>query len=545
MPIHDRHWTFGKNCHINFPGGGDPIVDTDHAFQSDEGCATWSDGSGSLSFYTNGQGLWDGNHNPVPSPPLGGAQSSTHSAIIVPRAGGGSRFHIFAMQDWAGGSIVGPLTYTAVTVTGTNVNVVAGPAPVTFGPARATERLAAVPHADCDRYWVVSMHMEANLANPTLFAMLIDSDQGPSPGNTWTAPYPYPPVRAAYWMGFSPDGTKIALSTIFGVDILTFNRATGAFGPYARMTGLANPNDSNGWVYGTEFSPDGRFVYFTGLHSGEVRRFDVTPGTHSWASTHLIGTVQPTTKGSYRLGALQRGPNGKLYGVKFYEKTLFEISDPNNNQPANVGFKNDALDANASTLTLNDVGVLGLPTFTRIATDCLGDRCDRLAAQVNAQLAATPEINLLWPCDDRQPIEKPECAPIKIPPLAPWTSIRWGDSRCDCIEGDDTEVMNVTVCNPYSNLTLAGLTIQAVTVVDMNGNPVPNLPDGSPSIELTPIGPHCFGDLAPCACVTRQFVLRLRGAVPGPCRILLKGICFDACFHGDEEDCFVFHVCKD
>jgi len=172
-------------------------------------------------------------------------------------------------------------------------------------------------------------------------------------------------------------------------------------------------------------------------------------------------------------------------------------------------------------------------------------RCKKLAAHVNEQLAGLVKINPLRPCDDRQLFEKPECAPVKFPTLAPWTTIRWGDSKCDCIEGDDTEVMTLTICNPYANLTLAGLTIHMVTVVDMNGNQVPLLPDGSPSIQLTPIGPYCFGDLAPCTCVTRQFVLRLRGAVPGPYRILLQGICFDACFHGDAEDCFVFNVCKD
>jgi hypothetical protein len=62
--------------------------------------------------------------------------------------------------------------------------------------------------------------------------------------------------------------------------------------------------------------------------------------------------------------------------------------------------------------------------------------------------------------------------------------------------------------------------------------------------QLLP-SPYCFGDIAPCTCVTRQFVVRLRGAVPGPYRILLRGICFDACFHGDDEDCFVFQACKD
>lgn len=171
--------------------------------------------------------------------------------------------------------------------------------------------------------------------------------------------------------------------------------------------------------------------------------------------------------------------------------------------------------------------------------------CKKLAANIDKQLAGLNKFNPLRPCDDQQPLEKPECHPLQLPPIAPWTSIRWGDSKCDCIEGDDTEIMQLTVCNPYKNLTLSNLVVNYVTVVDINGNPVPLLPDGSPSIQLVPRGPYCFDDLAPCTCVSREFVLRLRGAPPGPYRILLSGICFNACFHGDEQDCFLFNVCKD
>jgi hypothetical protein len=172
-------------------------------------------------------------------------------------------------------------------------------------------------------------------------------------------------------------------------------------------------------------------------------------------------------------------------------------------------------------------------------------RCRQLAVEVNERLGGVKKFNPLRPCDERQPPEKPECHPLKMEEIVPWTTIRWGDSKCDCIEGDDTEVMLLTVCNPYNNLTLSGLTIQQILVVDAKGDPVPNLPDGSPSVQLVPIGPYCFGDIGPCSCVTREFSLRLRGAVPGTYRILLRGICFDACFHGYADGCFLFSVCKD
>ena len=51
--------------------------------------------------------------------------------------------------------------------------------------------------------------------------------------------------------------------------------------------------------------------------------------------------------------------------------------------------------------------------------------------------------------------------------------------------------------------------------------------------------------VAPAPPSRRQFLLRLRGALGGKHRILLRGICFDACVHGDNDGRFSFDVCKD
>jgi hypothetical protein len=171
------------------------------------------------------------------------------------------------------------------------------------------------------------------------------------------------------------------------------------------------------------------------------------------------------------------------------------------------------------------------------------ERCDRIADQVNAELSRIPRFNIMQKCKGE--LEFPHCAPLELPRIKPLTFVLWGDSRCDCIEGDDTEIMSLVVCNPYSNLILSHFTINRIEVVQDNGQPVPLLPDGSPSIQLVPLGPYCFDDIAPCTCVWRQFVLRLRGAPPGRYRILLQGICFEACIHQLQDDCVAFNVCKD
>jgi hypothetical protein len=143
----------------------------------------------------------------------------------------------------------------------------------------------------------------------------------------------------------------------------------------------------------------------------------------------------------------------------------------------------------------------------------------------------------------------PRCVPARIPDLRPCISVSWGDSRCDCMETDDTEVLCITVCNCYSNVTFTDLSIGYVGATDTNGN-VDYLPDGSPSVQVVPLGPICFGDIPPCrdgrpSCVSREVVLLARGARAGGYQIQMRSICFGAAFGYQTDACFAFDLCQD
>jgi hypothetical protein len=174
--------------------------------------------------------------------------------------------------------------------------------------------------------------------------------------------------------------------------------------------------------------------------------------------------------------------------------------------------------------------------------DDIAERCRRMGLEVQWE-TLKPVHNIMRPC--RGEIDIPPCRDVELPDLRPRVYVFWGDSPCDCIEGDDTEIMFVLVYNPYRNMSLCDVEINRIRVVDAGGNDVPKLPDGSASVQLVPRGKYCFGDLPPCGIAFRQFVLRLRGAPPGPYRILIEGICFELCLHRMTEECVTFDVCKD
>jgi hypothetical protein len=126
------------------------------------------------------------------------------------------------------------------------------------------------------------------------------------------------------------------------------------------------------------------------------------------------------------------------------------------------------------------------------------------------------------------------CLTLERPKIVPCFHLRWGDGPNDHLETDDTEVMCLTVCNPYSNVILKNFTVQLV-LAPAAGGPIPNQADGTPSTMIKPSFMICFDDVPPCdpqgqqSCVSREIVMINRGAIAGKYRIFVI-YCFEACF---------------
>jgi hypothetical protein len=127
------------------------------------------------------------------------------------------------------------------------------------------------------------------------------------------------------------------------------------------------------------------------------------------------------------------------------------------------------------------------------------------------------------------------CQTVEEPRIVPCIHLRWGDGPQDHLETDDTEVLCITVCNPYSNVTLKDFTVQLVVLTSAN-NAVPNQPDGTPTVQVKPQFNICFGDIPACDpeksnqnCISREVVLIDRGAIPGQYKLFVY-YCFEACF---------------
>lgn len=91
------NWYFGNRAALSFQSG-EPVAVSGSALYSYEGSASISDAAGNLLFYTNGEEVWNRNHARMPNGAgLGGHNSASQVAAIVPRPGSSTLYYVFVV----------------------------------------------------------------------------------------------------------------------------------------------------------------------------------------------------------------------------------------------------------------------------------------------------------------------------------------------------------------------------------------------------------------------------------------------------------------
>lgn len=309
-------WYFGYNAGLDF-NSGSPTLLTNGALRIWEGCATICDENGALLFYSDGRNAWNKNHRVIPGAEnLGGDNSSSQSGIIVPYPGKPHLYYIFSV-DAEGGS--GGVQYALLDM---NLNGGLGGLVSKNNRLldRATEKLTAVRHCNNRDFWVV-MHE----INNNVFKSYLISDNGinANPIPSAVGSTHYGGTAAIGYMKASPDGKKLALANYGGFfEILNFDNQSGR---------ISNPitlrrNEFRN-AYGLEFSPDSKLLYISQTQGNPtIYQLDLVHTTSETLLTNMVSVGR--TNVSY-FGALQTGPDGKIYAAIDNHRYLAVINNPN------------------------------------------------------------------------------------------------------------------------------------------------------------------------------------------------------------------------
>lgn len=355
------YFGFGAGIHFNQDGSIDSL--TDGQLNTYEGCATISDNSGALLFYTDGRTVYDRRHTVMANgQDLFGQPSSTQSAIIVPKPESPNIYYIITTNSQQAEIPNNGLNYSEVDMSLNNGNGQVILKNIKLLEDSSEKVTVAVKDCSENTLWLIALGSvnSGNRPFSTFHAFEIN-DSG------IVLPSIQSPISDFQYVGgnlkISIDGTKIASANMSsGLFLYDFDSTTGRVTNEQEIT-IDAPSDNN--AYGVEFSPNGNFLY---VHASN----DLPLSTGHTASLFQYNLLAPDisasqvvldqSRGLYR-AALQLGPNGKIYRslTETYDRGTPFLGAINN--PNELGLA-AAYEHNAVSLN-GRFAAQGLPAFVQ------------------------------------------------------------------------------------------------------------------------------------------------------------------------------------
>ncbi|QXP78051.1 MULTISPECIES: T9SS type B sorting domain-containing protein [Winogradskyella] len=409
-------WYFGNNAGLQFNAqAGTVTAITDGQINTLEGCTSISDSDGNLLFYSDGQTVWNQDHQKMANGDyfagtgLYGDPSSTSSGLIVPKPEDPDKYYIFTVdephQDNAnaypnqftgtyaeGGSVPyqddgfnNGFNYTLIDMTlngglgdvdinQKNIHLVTYDTSIPIeNQYKCSEKITAVRAEDCSSFWVIT-----HFGNK-FYAFKID-ENGVESTPVISEIAPYVPIEgyrrnSLGYIKTSPDASKLIAAnygeaTITGenasgnIFLYDFNNETGIISNPLEIYSAENGNSP----YGVEFSAESKKVYATvsegasGSGTSYVLQWDLE-------SSDIPNSQQTVhTSNSISSGALQLGIDKRIYraqlsynGHPTISKYLGVITNPEADG-LNVNYNEEGvlLDINGSN---QNTSRIGLPPF--------------------------------------------------------------------------------------------------------------------------------------------------------------------------------------
>jgi len=311
------NWFFGDDASIDFNPikiGSTPISVSGSTMFTQEGCSSISNTDGDTVFYTNGETVFtSGNTVMLNGTGLSSSGTSTQSVIIVPRPTT-NQYYIFTTDfngnpngfewslvdmDLGGGEGI---------VTSKNIKLIND---------AVSEKVTACCHATEDAYWVIT-HTSGDT---TYYSYKVASGglSGPVITNIGS-----PHHTARGYMKTSPDNTKL-ISLLYDediIDILDFNHTGGTLSNLITLTGITYDIGP----YGLEFSSDSTKFYVSDGAGEKIYQMDLSYPTGKEIEENIIELSEIS---GASLGALQMGPDEKIYVADLNKPYLHVIHNPN------------------------------------------------------------------------------------------------------------------------------------------------------------------------------------------------------------------------
>lgn len=303
------------------------------------GCSVICDKDGNLQFYTNGQKVWNRQHNIMPNGDgIAGNSIVNQNSVIIPKTNDEHIYYLFTV-DTSG------FAYSEIDMqlqNGLGDVVVKN----NFITDNVAEKITAVNHCNSEYSWVIIHKRET-----TEFLSYMVSDTGGVSLNPVISEAGSKIKADIGYLKASPSGdiigSPVNSSNIF-LELFDFDNLTGIISNPVKI----HKND-NSYAYGIEFSGNGKMLYVSaGGESYRLIQYDLTLNTE----TEINNSATIIATGN--IYALQIGIDGKIYIAVVNEPYLSLINYPNF-KGLDCGFEEKKIYLNGKNC------LMGLPDFNQ------------------------------------------------------------------------------------------------------------------------------------------------------------------------------------
>ena len=296
---HHYNWPLGNGVSVNFVSGS-PVVSTDCSIDTFYPTAGISDENGNLLLYSNGQKIWNRNHEIMENGE--GLLSNSYTSqgvVIIPKPGSSNIFYVITTDNDGNYNVdysaLSGLDYSVV-----DLNLDSGLGAVIQGKKninllpRTSEKLTYIK--DFEGNWIFATHYEDKF----YFFKIDENGINPTPKIVQTGIY-VPPVYGQYSTGggtmkFSHDGQQLAISHrhLKGEDLENNANRHGLvrlFDFDINSLSLSNERVAleRGYPMGIEFSPNNEYLYVSSItpHGAGGAIYQYETNTQNVAETEV------------------------------------------------------------------------------------------------------------------------------------------------------------------------------------------------------------------------------------------------------------------
>lgn len=379
---YDNNWIFGDSTGLSF--SSEPPSYVNSAITGYEANASISDTDGNLLFYTNGQNVWNKEHQIMPngdsleigrlflvSDNDGFSSSITQGTIILPKPGS-SEYYIFYIQAQSVPEDLYGLEYAVI-----NVDLDGGLGDVTsknikIYDGKLSEKMQAVKHANGRDWWLLLRTMKEEDSDTQYFLRYLITPYGI--GDATLLEIGSDDLYGTGEMIFSQDGALLAYTLNDYLYLYNFDRCTG------ELTESNFIQIEDHYLYGCSFSQNGSKIYLSEGCGKDLYQYEIFDGTII-DSTKKVIYHGPTS--SYCQSQLELGPDRKLYFAFASDEAFSNDYNVRNQNLSVINFPDEAFpscDFDTNTISLGDKRVLfGLPNMPNYSLGVLiGSGCDTL-----------------------------------------------------------------------------------------------------------------------------------------------------------------------